>query len=439
MAETRALGTRTPLAPLEWGSLAGFRPLHALMAWPSVLFLLTLAAMLFRPPDLKFYGLDRVALAVLVFVVMLRVFARRQSLAVAGPVTWPLLGLLLIALADLASQPYQAENWSVFAAKWVVPFVIYHLAQLVFEDGAHLRQLETFCLLVLAYLVLTAVCFLAGIRELIYPACILNPDIGIHADRARGPFLQAVANGVALVLLGLVAVNAYRRGRLRGVLAGLFLVMFPLAILATKTRSVWLSFAGAVAVMPLLTADRRLRRACLCLALATLAGVATLFFLAGKDTSLARRLEERSPVEFRFALYRAGWEMFQQHPVLGWAGASIQPELSRRIGGFHQDQFFFHNSYQEVTVNHGLLGLGLYFWVLWELLRAGRKHRRVSRSENLPDGLRELWPVFVGVYVLNASFVVMNYQFVNALLFAFGGILQAGNRLERRLEMDRAA
>ena len=225
MAETRALGTRTPLAPLEWGSLAGFRPLHALMAWPSVLFLLTLAAMLFRPPDLKFYGLDRVALAVLVFVVMLRVFARRQSLAVAGPVTWPLLGLLLIALADLASQPYQAENWSVFAAKWVVPFVIYHLAQLVFEDGAHLRQLETFCLLVLAYLVLTAVCFLAGIRELIYPACILNPDIGIHADRARGPFLQAVANGVALVLLGLVAVNAYRRGRLRGVLAGLFLVM----------------------------------------------------------------------------------------------------------------------------------------------------------------------------------------------------------------------
>jgi len=34
----------------------------------------------------------------------------------------------------------------------------------------------------------------------------------------------------------------------------------------------------------------------------------------------------------------------------------------------------------------------------------------------------------VAVYLLNGSFVVMNYQFVNGLLFTIAGILAAQNR-----------
>jgi hypothetical protein len=34
------------------------------------------------------------------------------------------------------------------------------------------------------------------------------------------------------------------------------------------------------------------------------------------------------------------------------------------------------------------------------------------------------------VYLINASFVVMNYQFVNALLFSLAGILAAQNRTD---------
>jgi hypothetical protein len=36
-----------------------------------------------------------------------------------------------------------------------------------------------------------------------------------------------------------------------------------------------------------------------------------------------------------------------------------------------------------------------------------------------------LWPVVLAVYLLNASAVVMNYQFVNGLLFTLAGILAA--------------
>jgi len=39
--------------------------------------------------------------------------------------------------------------------------------------------------------------------------------------------------------------------------------------------------------------------------------------------------------------------------------------------------------------------------------------------------LRSVWSLLVCVYLVNAMFVVMNYPFVNGLLFTFAGILAA--------------
>ena len=44
----------------------------------------------------------------------------------------------------------------------------------------------------------------------------MDESLGYHADRARGPLLQAVANGVSLNLLGVLALHALLRGRIRG-------------------------------------------------------------------------------------------------------------------------------------------------------------------------------------------------------------------------------
>jgi hypothetical protein len=39
------------------------------------------------------------------------------------------------------------------------------------------------------------------------------------------------------------------------------------------------------------------------------------------------------------------------------------------------------------------------------------------------------------VYLLNGSFVVMNYQFVNGFLFALAGLLAAQNRRHAEVEL----
>jgi putative inorganic carbon (HCO3(-)) transporter len=387
--------------------------------------------MLFRPPDVKLYDLDRLAFVLLVLVVSLRALVLRQSLRITGPVTWPMLGLLLLAFGSALTQPYQAEIWSVLAAKWVVPFAMFHMAGLIFEDEASLRRFETFALVVLAYLSITAILFLVNARSLIFPSFILDRGLGIHADRARGPFLQAVANGVTLNLLGLIALDSFRRRRLKGVLALSFLIALPLAVLATKTRAVWMSFAVSVVALLFISSSPRIRRACLGLVLAGVLGLICALTFESVSRSLSARLEERSPVEFRMAVYRAGWNMFRAKPFLGWGAAQLQPDLERRITDFHQENFYFHNTFLEIAVKYGLAGLGLYLWMVLDLLQIGRTRRTSTfppEGAFLDSQFRSLWPVLVAVYLLNACFVVMSYQFVNGLLFTLAGILAAQNR-----------
>src|SRR5258705_5248318 len=185
------IARRLPAVELpQWAALTALRPLHALMAAPSLVFLATLTMMLFRPPGVDLYWIDRIAFLLLVFIVLLRALSMRQSSPVAGTVTWPMLGLVVLTLSCVLAQPYAPQNWSLFAAKWLVPFVLYHLAGLVFDDAASLKRFELFALITLAYLSFTAIMSLAGIDTLVFPRYILEEGLGIHADRARGPFLQ---------------------------------------------------------------------------------------------------------------------------------------------------------------------------------------------------------------------------------------------------------
>ena len=424
-----ALGKRQAQPLIELIGLLALRPLHFLISAPWVVLLFALAAMLLRPPNLEFYFLDRIALVVLIFVVLLRALLLRQSLWIHGPVSWPLLALLLLAFSGLIAQPYDAANWSLFAAKWLVPFLLYHAAGIVFTDPSSLRRLELFGLIVFAYLLFIAVAFLLGARELIFPSFIVDSSLGMHSDRARGPFLQAVANGVSLNLLGLLALNSYRRRILPRVLAWLFTLAFPLAILATKTRAVWLSSGACLVWLFVSASDPRIRRAIKSTAIVIALGALLSLCFADSGGCLTARLSDQSPLDYRAAVYRAGWQMFLEKPLFGWPSEQIQPELASRITDFHVETYILHNTYLELAVNYGILGLSLYLWMMLQLFLLSRTPTLLSPVDGFTDRqFRSVWPLFILVFALNASFVVMNYQFVSGLLFTLAGILAAQNR-----------
>ncbi|HEV2730967.1 MAG TPA: O-antigen ligase family protein [Terriglobales bacterium] len=405
--------------------------MHALLAAPSFVYFAALTIMLFRPPDLQFYHLDRIAFLVLILAVALYLLVAQQQLYFIGRVTWPMLGLSLLAFFSLLNEPYEPQDWSTFAAKWVVPFALYQISMRIFDHPAALRRFEIFSLVVLGYLCVIAILFLFDAQAFIFPGYIVDQNLGIHADRARGPFLQAVANGMTINMLALIALDAFRRRRLHGALAMFLFCAVPIAVLATKTRAVWLGFAGSVVLLAF-SSNKRVRYACLGLIVAAAIAVGTAIAFENPSNSIAERFEEQSPVEFRMAMYRAGWEMFLEKPLFGWGMRDMQAELASRIDDFHQEEFFLHNTYLEILVQHGLLGIGLYAWIVIDLLRLGQHAGRTTlHGQFLDRRFRAIWSVFVLVYLLNASFVVMNYQFVNGLLFTVAGMLAAQNRRAR--------
>ena len=163
-------------SPASWAGQAagpslriGLRPLQAMMMAPAALFLAALAAMLLRHPDVPFYEIDRVAFMLLVIGVVGRALVTRQRLLVVERATWPMIGLSLLAVASVIAEPFDNQTWCLLAAKFFIPFALFHLAGMVFREERRLRQFELFALVVLAYLCFTSIAFLVGAKSLIFP------------------------------------------------------------------------------------------------------------------------------------------------------------------------------------------------------------------------------------------------------------------------------
>ena len=134
----RVLGKSSWAEECAWGGIRlALRPLQALTGMPGALFLLALTAMLLRHPDVPFYEIDRVAFGLLVLGVAGQAVVKRQRLLTVERATWPMLGLSLMAVASVASQPFDNRTWCLVAAKFIVPFALFHLAPCRFakNDG----------------------------------------------------------------------------------------------------------------------------------------------------------------------------------------------------------------------------------------------------------------------------------------------------------------
>jgi O-antigen ligase len=201
-------------------------------------------------------------------------------------------------------------------------------------------------------------------------------------------------------------------------------LMLPVAVLATMTRAVWISFAFSTLAVGWLLIQRRLQALCVVLVVAGLLGGLAIGL---SDHSLKNafwdRTEERGPVEARVAVYGAAWAMFQERPVTGWTAGGMYSELARRMVGYHLRTFYVHNTYLALLVEFGIPGLAIYAILFLNLFRLSRKGSPGEPPQIA--ALRKVWPILIGVYLLNAFFVDMAYQFVIGLLFTVSGMLCA--------------
>ena len=91
--------------------------------------------------------------------------------------------------------------------------------------------------------------------------------------------------------------------------------------------------------------------------------------------------------------------------------------------GYHLRIFYVHNTYLALLVEFGLPGLALYAILFFNLFRLTCSSE--PNESTAVGALRNAWPILLGVYLINAFFVDMAYQFVIGLLFTVAGMLCA--------------
>src|SRR5712692_4822753 len=338
------------------------RPLHLGLAFPSILYVAAMSVFLFRPPDLFSFYADRIAFGILVFFVALRTMALRDRIPFFAGVSLPMLGLMALAVFRAFQEPFDAQTWSIIASKFIVPFALFHLAVLVFRGGSQRKHFEIFVILALA-------------QE-------------------------------------------------RKTVVRLLWLVLPLAVLATMTRAVWISFAVSTVVLGFRLVEWRLQAVCTLLAAAgLLVGLAIGLSDHSLKTILWDRTAERGPVAARLAVYDAGWAMFEERPFTGWPAGGMYAELARRMEGYHLRTFYVHNTYLALLVEFGVPGLALYGILFFNLFRLS--WRGPPGEAGPVASLRKVWPILLSVYLFNAFFVDMAYQFVIGLMFTVAGMLCA--------------
>ena len=222
---------------------------------------------------------------------------------------------------------------------------------------------------------MTAIAEVKNLSWLIYPKYILNASFEGFLGRARGPFLNPVANGLAICLGMLSAIAVWKEVPRRWRILLTFLVLLNLGgIYLTQTRCVWLGAIAALGIFFITTIPRAKRLPlvayCLLIGVALVASQWESLLFMKRDKGLTAEDAAKS-VELRPILAVVAWKMFKDHPVDGVGLSQYDPNAKyylidrgidlplERARGYTQ-----HNVLLSLLTETGLVGMTLFVVVL---------------------------------------------------------------------------
>jgi putative inorganic carbon (HCO3(-)) transporter len=345
-------------------------------------------------------------------------------------VHWLMVLLILYAVGSAAWSGTLTSHEPLFALLdrlGVVPFLLYFVAPTAFRTARQRRILAVGLLILGAYLGLITLFEAVGLRSLVLPQYILNPALGLHAGRARGPFLEAGANGLAMfvcVVAAAVTWSWWRDWRMRAVVIGV-IVLGTAGILFTLTRQTWLAAAGGTVVAML--ADRRLRRWLpLTAGAAALIVVLSLAFIPGLSNSVSQRSSSQMPVWDRLNSDAAALRMAEARPALGfgWGRFGAVSVSYYRLAGTYPLTSVgdAHNVLLSNASELGLVGLGLWLVIVAIAVVAPAVRRAPPPIEPWRIGLIAI----VVAWFLQLNFTPLDYAFDNYVIWLWAGVVFAG-------------
>jgi putative inorganic carbon (HCO3(-)) transporter len=319
----------------------------------------------------------------------------------------------------------------------VIPFLLFALAPVIFARDADRRLLLRMFVLLGCYLGLTAIFEITGPHSLVFPRYVMDPDVGILFGRARGPLVEAEANGMVLAacLFASILALSRSRGAWRGAAAA-SAALSGLGVLLTLTRSVWIgTVLGTVIVVALVPSLRR--RALLLAAGAAATLGAVVLSIPGLSTALVDRATTSRSVYDRQNTNAAALRVIAEHPLdgIGWTKfLSDGTDWVRQADSYPitNVDIEVHNVVLSRAAELGLIGAAL--WVACLLAGPGRAFLRRPADADL-DHWRLVFIGYACVWGVCIMVSPVPYVLPNSLLWLLAGLL-CGTGLD--VQSDRA-
>lgn len=257
----------------------------------------------------------------------------------------------------------------------------------------------------------------------IYQWVVATPVPASWCDASEGSCRRAYSIvqspnvlGSFMVLAAPIAVGlaADAKGLRRWFWIGVVLLLLA-ALVFTGSRGAWLAFAGAIGLMFVLI-DKRLFIAFL------IAAVLAAFFVPQVSSRLEHLFSaeylEKSSEDGRIARWLNAYDHMRNEPLygvgLGRYGGAVG---NRHFGTTYVDSYYF-----KTLAETGIVGLGLYLWLMLTLFRNGYRIwiKQKGRSFLLYGGILA---GLLGVILHNAVENIFEVPFMNTYFWLVAGIL----------------
>ena len=371
-------------------------------------------------------ALDRVMLFAGVAGIALRAIGDARYRPRLRPVHAVLAAAALYAVGSALVVGTLDDHAAVFALLdryGLISFLLFLVAPVAFATEQDRSHLLIGLVAVGAYLGVIALLQEVGLRQLVVPDYINDPNVGIHADRARGPFVEAASNGLALFACAVASVIAAARwkGWLRQLAVGVANLCLA-GIIFTVPRQAWLG--AAVGSVFGLAATPRLRAYVVPLiAGGVLLVLVSFAVIPGLQERAGSRANDQLPVWDRLNSDRAGLAMVAARPMIGFGWAkffdSSEPYYKQAATYPLTEVRELHSVFLSNAVELGMIGA--LIWAAGLLMAVGGAIRRRGPPELEPWRLGLL--AFATCWLVVSNFTPLGYTFSNYLLWIWAGMV----------------
>jgi len=354
-----------------------------------------------------------------------------QTTTLNGPIAF----FLFACLVSLWGSFHPEQSTRGFLTKTLEWFIVYFLAVEVFTQKKHITTV-----LVILSITSLATAFDGIIQYYvtgrdIFMGRIIPREDPIARSGATAAFKHANILGAYLTFvipLMLAAVFCFSK-RYMKFLAGFTVVMSLWLLLITFSRGAWLAVMGG-SLLSLWMVQRKIFFAGASVFLIII--FSGFIFLSPQTKSTLRVTTENlsNSLSYRLGLWEDSWKMIQDKPAFGHGLNTFMP-LFQEYRRKYLDKFDFgptyaHNSFIQLTVETGLVGLAGFMWILLRLFKNVIAQITQIRHNNPSKIL--LTSLIAGVFgFLIQSGVDTNFYSLqpSVLFWLMAGILIAQQRL----------